>query len=269
MACLQLARNHLENTIYPLIDLNAFEEDTTSCKCDKRLLQLDLIIISLVNNGARMFLKFAETDLTSKRYMIRILPLITRLLHRATMLLEADVFDDHGVIVLGYIALGAFFHDYTGNNRSCLVISKSGDTVVNPFEQMKLGAMDVLRILFNKFPYHRKWILSEILTSLNALTSMDRSAKRYRLTDNTKIHVMSALFMQLVQCCTISGDMEDHKQWMRKWTLKYQKAHKDSDQSQLRDLYDKLMQQSMGYWQSAMEAAIDSASYLLTFVIQK
>lgn len=216
-----------------------------------------------------MFLKFAETDLTAKRYMIRILPLITRLLHRATMLLEADGFDDHGVIVLGYIALGAFFHDYTDNNHSCLVTSKSGDTIVNPFEQMKLGAMDVLRILFNKFPYHRKWILSEILTSLNALTSMDRSAKRYRLTDNTKIHVMSALFMQLVQCCTISGDMEDHKQWVRKWTMKYQKAHKESDRSQIQDLYGKLVQQSMGYWQSAMEAAIDSASYLLNFVIQK
>ncbi|KAI9313165.1 hypothetical protein BX666DRAFT_1865001 [Dichotomocladium elegans] len=249
--CLQLIRNHLETTIYPLIDLNGFEEDTA------------------MNNGIRIFLMYVESIAPARRYLSRLLPLITHFLHRASTLLLANEIDDHGVIVLSYISLGVFFHDYVDDNHTCLVTIKSGDNVINPYEQAKMGSMEVLRVMFNKFPHHRKWILSEVLTSLNALTSMDRSEKRYRLRDNTKIHVMSALFMQLVQCCAVSGDIEDQKQWMRKWKLKYQKARNDGDVAQIRSLDEKLVQQSVGYWKSATEAASQSAAYLLDFLITK
>ncbi|KAI8137408.1 sister chromatid cohesion C-terminus-domain-containing protein [Fennellomyces sp. T-0311] len=253
LTCMQFIRTQLDNTIYPLIDLNGFEEDVTS-----------------LNNDARAFLRFVETTPVAKSHMARMLPLVTHLFRRVDTLLSVEGVDDHGIIVLCYIALGAFFHDYTDDNRSCLVENPgAGDTIINPFEQMKMGALDVLRLLFNKYSQHRKWILSEILTSLNSLTTMDRTVKRYRLRDSTAIHVMSALLMQLVQCCTVTGDTEDHKQWLRKWEMRYQKAQKDDDSTQLQELRQKLAQKATSYWKAGIDAATESATYLLDYLISK
>ncbi|KAI9494015.1 sister chromatid cohesion C-terminus-domain-containing protein [Zychaea mexicana] len=258
LTCMQYVRSQLDNTIYPLIDLNGFEEDATS-----------------LNNDARAFLRFVEATPVAKNHLSRMLPLVTHLFCRiSNNLLPMEGLDDHGIIVLCYIALGAFFHDYTDENHSCLVKTSSttgGDTIINPYEQMKMAALDVLRLLFNKYPQHRKWILSEILTSLNSLTTMDRTVKRYRLRGGSgdKIHVMSALLMQLVQCCTITADMEDHRQWLRKWELRYQKVRKEGDSAQIQDLQQKMAQKTVSFWKSGIDAATESASYLLEHLVSK
>lgn len=224
----------------------------------------------LVNNDARAFLRFVESTPAAKNHVSRMLPLVTHLFRHISTLLSTDGLDDHGIIILCYIAMGVFFHDYTDNNHSCLVQSPgAGDAVINPFEQMKMAALDVLRLLFNRYPQHRKWILSEILTSLNSLTTMDRTVKRYRLRDNTRIQVMSALLMQLVQCCTVTGDIEDHRQWIRKWEIKYQKVKKEDDTAQIQDLQQKMAQKAVTFWKAGIGAATESATYLLEYLISK
>ncbi|KAI9255612.1 sister chromatid cohesion C-terminus-domain-containing protein [Phascolomyces articulosus] len=253
LTCMQFIRYQLDNTIYPLIDLNGFEEDVTS-----------------LNNDARAFLRYVESTSSAKYHVSRMLPLATHFFRHVSTLLSTEGLDDHGIIVLCYIAMGAFFHDYTENNHSCLVESSgAGDTMINPFEQMKMSALDVLHLLFSRYPNHRKWILSEILTSLNSLTTMDRTVKRYRLRDNTKIHVMSALLMQLVQCCTVTSDIEDHRQWIRKWEIKYQKAKKEDDSAQIQELQQKIAQKTTPFWKAGVTAATESATYLLEYLVSK
>ncbi|KAI9021518.1 hypothetical protein CLU79DRAFT_703127, partial [Phycomyces nitens] len=249
--CLRLVKSQLETLIYPLIDLTSLEEDPTN-----------------LNNDLRRFLNSVEASPIARQSLSSILPLITRFLRRSFILLQQDEIDDHGILIVGYICMGPFFHDYTESNTSCLV-KISADSTINPFEQMKFSALDMLTTLFGNYPQHRRWILDEILTGMGNLTTMDRSVKRYRLSDGRTLHVMSALWIQLVQsCCTPTTIVAD-RGWLRKWELKQQKLQKDNETKQLSGLEEKLVQKAAEVWKKGIEAAAQTASYFLDFLMAK
>lgn len=225
--------------------------------------------MNLVNNDHRRFLAFVERTATAKNYMCHFLPLLTQILRNAIPLLRNGELEEHAIVTLSYIAMGPFFHDYSEDNRSFLVKASNGETTVNPYEQLRHAALDVLRQLFGQYPQHRKWILAEILTSLNSLTAMDTNAKRYRLRNGTKIHVVSALFMQLIQSCAVVGDFDDHRVWLRKWDIRYQKIQKEGTPEQLRELDDKFVQKTLETWNAGLTASTQCATYLLDFLLSK
>ncbi|OAD68960.1 hypothetical protein PHYBLDRAFT_172796 [Phycomyces blakesleeanus NRRL 1555(-)] len=249
--CLRLVKSQLESLIYPLIDLTSLEDDPTS-----------------LNNDLRRFLNSVEASPPARRNLSGILPLITRFLRRSFVLLQQDEIDDHGILIVGYISMGPFFHDYTESNTSCL-IRNSADSTVNPFEQMKFSALDMLTTLFGNYPQHRRWILDEILTGMGNLTTMDRSVKRYRLSDGRSLHVMSALWIQLVQSCCAPTTIVADRGWLRKWELKQQRFQKDNETKQLAGLEEKLVQKAAEVWKTGIEAAAQTATYFLDFLMAK
>ncbi|KAG0172225.1 Sister chromatid cohesion protein 2 [Apophysomyces sp. BC1015] len=248
---LRVVRMQLENTIYPLIDLRSFEDDVTS-----------------LNNDVRSFLALVESTSSARMYLSCLLPLTTRFLRRASILLQQDEIDDSAVILIAYISMGPFFHDYSDGNVSCLLTTANDTTTANAYEQLKFSALDMLKTLFSTYPQHRRWILEELLTSVSTLTTMDRAVKRFRLRDNTTIHVMTALFMHLIQCCCIVRNVGEQNT-LRKWGLRQQRLQKDSDTKQLDEHENKLVKRASDIWKSSIEAATQNASFLLEFLLSK
>jgi cohesin loading factor subunit SCC2 len=164
--------------------------------------------------------------------------------------------------------MAPFFHDYSDTSKSILLATKDDETTFSYYEQLKFCALDILKHIFSKYPKHRRWIFEEILTSLGSLTTMD-GAKRYRLRDNRSIHVISALFMQLVQCSSSLSDLYSHKTWFSKWNIKYQKVYKSKDMDQIKMLDDKLLRRASTAWRQGAEAAANSASFFLEFLMSK
>ncbi|KAI8340910.1 sister chromatid cohesion C-terminus-domain-containing protein [Chlamydoabsidia padenii] len=291
MTCLQIVKNQLDNIIYPLIDVNGYVDD-----------------IDDLTGNAHLLIKLSNTHPKAKRILSQFLPRMSRIIRRSYFLLQHEDTDDHVIVVLAFITLGPFFHDSTNHAKSqytCPVItpitntmddlsplSKSSTTkdnndtthhssVVNTFEHLKLISLDLLQSLFSHFPQHRQWILDEILTSIGSLTTMDyRENRKYRILRNSTsndnnnddtgmIHIVSALFMQLTQCCcyNIKDDRQLHKTWVKKWELKYQKV--ENDFGKRNELDQSLANRAFNGWKKGIEHAIRNATYFLEFLMNK
>ncbi|KAL9552609.1 hypothetical protein MBANPS3_003692 [Mucor bainieri] len=249
--CLHFIKNQLDYTIYPIIDANGFEDEA----------------ISLTSN-ADYFVKLIMESPRQRRLISTFIPLIIRFFRRAFTLILAEDLDDDVLVIVAYISMAPFFHDFSESSSSILIHDASQETSFSPYEQLKFCALDILKHIFSRYPKHRRWIFEEILTSLGSLTVMD-GARKYRLRDNRSIHVISALFMQLVQCCSSLSDFASHKGWYSKWYIKYQKMAKKKNADQIKLLDDKLVQHAADAWRLGAEAAANSASFFLEFLMSK
>ncbi|GAN03777.1 hypothetical protein MAM1_0047d03232 [Mucor ambiguus] len=249
--CLHFIKNQLDYTIYPIIDANGFEDEA----------------ISLTSN-ADSFVKLIMQSPRQKHLISTFIPLIIRFFRRAFTLILAEDLDDDVLVIVAYISMAPFFHDFTESSTSILMQDLNQETTFSPYEQLKFCALDILKHIFSRYPKHRRWIFEEILTSLGSLTVMD-GARKYRLRDNRSIHVISALFMQLVQCCSSLSDYASHKGWYSKWYIKYQKMVKKKNVDQIKLLDDKLVQHAADAWRLGAEAAANSASFFLEFLMSK
>ncbi|KAI9481207.1 MAG: hypothetical protein EXX96DRAFT_206980, partial [Benjaminiella poitrasii] len=250
--CLHFIKNQLDYTIYPLIDISHFEDEASS-----------------LTSNAHVFLSLIESSLRERRLLGTFIPSIIRFFRRTFTFICAEDLDDDVLVIVAYINMGPFFHDYSDSHKSVLLsIDSDENNTFNPYEQLKFIALDILKHIFSKYPKHRRWIFEEILTSIGTLTTMEE-ARKYRLRDNRSIHVISALFMQLVQCCSSLGDKASHKNWFMKWNIKYQKAVKGQDKDQIKALDDKLIRRASTAWRTGAEAAANSASFFLEFLMSK
>ncbi|CAO3606861.1 unnamed protein product [Mucor fragilis] len=249
--CLHFIKNQLDYTIYPIIDANGFENEA----------------ISLTSN-ADYFVKLVMESPRQKHLVSTFIPSIIRFFRRAFTLILAEDLDDDVLVIVAYISMAPFFHDFPESSRSILIQDLNQETTFSPYEQLKFCALDILKHIFSRYPKHRRWIFEEILTSLGSLTVMD-GARKYRLRDNRSIHVISALFMQLVQCCSSLSDYASHKGWYSKWYIKYQKMVKKKNMDQIKLLDDKLVQHAADAWRLGAEAAANSASFFLEFLMSK
>lgn len=222
----------------------------------------------LVTTNAHAFLDMITTLPKEKHLLSTFIPSIIRFFRRAFTLILSEELDDDVLVIIAYICMAPFFHDYSETNRSILLESDDDKQSFNPYEHLKFFALDILKHIFSSYPKHRRWIFEEILTSLGSLTTMD-GIRRYRLRDNRSIHVISALFMQLVQCCSSITDKSSHINWYRKWNIKYQKVSKRNDADQIKALDDKLVQRASNAWRTCTEAASNSASFFLEFLMSK
>ncbi|CAO3608692.1 unnamed protein product [Cunninghamella echinulata] len=278
---LQFIKNQLDNIIYPLIDLNNFEGNMN----DLAGSTYELNIIANSNPKAKQLL----SDL---------LPMISHIIQRSTSLLQQDKNnkEDHAMIVLAYVSVGPFFHDYiphTNTKNSCSVVKSIssnnsingyyGNTtidvgsvemsVVNTYEYFKYICLNTLQSLFQYYPKHRHWILEEILNNLDSFTVIDyRQNKQFRLRNGNKsIHSLSALFMQLIQscCCYADDTLQLQRTWQKKWDLKSQKLLSTSDDNKVSDHNLSLSNHALNEWKKGIEMGIQHATYFLEFIMAK
>lgn len=83
---------------------------------------------------------------------------------------------------------------------------------IQPFEQVRKAAMNVLSQLYAQFPSERNAILDEILTSLDKLPTTSRGSRQYKLADGRNIQLVSALLMQLVQTTALESPQQSTKE---------------------------------------------------------
>jgi hypothetical protein len=160
---------------------------------------------------------------------------------------QEDVSDDM-VITLSYISIPPFFL------QSKLLMDTGAksphdhmQTSDNPIDEVKASAMDVLRCVFSKYPKHRSWIIDEILANVIHVSTDVEFENRYRIASGTSIHAISALVLQIVQCCT-DTDRSNERSWTQKWELKYQKSN-DNRTKLNESLINKVVTDSYLVWE--------------------
>ncbi|KAF2723797.1 hypothetical protein K431DRAFT_241987 [Polychaeton citri CBS 116435] len=70
---------------------------------------------------------------------------------------------------------------------------------IQNFEELRRVAMDALAFIFARYEEQRRFIVDEILLSLEKLPPTKQSARQYKLIDAKPIQLVSALLMRLVQ----------------------------------------------------------------------
>ncbi|CAO3607925.1 unnamed protein product [Cunninghamella blakesleeana] len=287
LTSLQFVKNQLDNIIYPLIDLNNFEGS----------------IVDLAGSTYELNI-IANSNPKAKQLLSDLLPLISQIVQKSILLLQEDNKEDHTLIVLAYISVGPFFHEYIPhinnitkknmNSNSCSVVKPINSvyentttssttidlgtievsSVVNTYEYFKYICLNILQTLFQRYPKHRHWILEEILNNLDSFTVIDyRQNKQFRLRNGGKsIHSLSALFMQLIQscCCYANDTLQLQRTWQKKWDLKTQKlSSSPSDLSKMDDHQKSLSNHALNEWKKGIEMGIQHATYFLEFIMSK
>lgn len=190
------------------------------------------------------------------------------MLRKILDLLDQEEYNDNTVVVLAYISIAPFFHEFRENSTSILLAGEKADSIFNSYEQLKLYALDILKRIFAKYAHHRRWILEEILSSLGTLSEI-HATKRYQLRANRSVHVTTAIFMQLVQACSSVSGITSHKNWLRKWDIKYKRAVKKEDGEMIKQLDDKLVKRASNAWKVGYDAAANNASFILEVLMSK
>ncbi|KAI9243867.1 sister chromatid cohesion C-terminus-domain-containing protein [Sporodiniella umbellata] len=238
--CLQLIKNQLDYLVYPLMDLD--DQDS-----------------SLLHASTKAV---AQSIQNSPAEISQLLPSIVQVLQHIDRWIQQTDLDDELLVTLAYICMGPFFHQ---DQPNCFLFSET----FSAYDQLKLAALGILKHLFSFYPHHRRWIFEEILTSLGSLTVMN-DPKKYQLTQDQSIHVISALFMELVQACAALPNKISHQNWFKQWHIKYQKACKHPRSPQpIQRLHLQLLTRATNTWRQAAEAAANSASFFLEFLMSK
>ncbi|MCJ1401949.1 Sister chromatid cohesion protein 2 [Xylographa trunciseda] len=88
---------------------------------------------------------------------------------------------------------------------------------IHKFESIRRITMNMTAQLFLRYPEQRRFILDEVLVSLQKLPVNRQQARQYKLEDGTNIQLVSALLMRLVHSCATRSVSQSPKR--RKTTL--------------------------------------------------
>ncbi|MCJ1287727.1 Sister chromatid cohesion protein 2 [Xylographa opegraphella] len=80
-------------------------------------------------------------------------------------------------------------------------VEKESVLGIHKFESIRRAAMNLTAQLFLRYSEQRRFILDEILVSLQKLPINRQQARQYKLEDGTNIQLVSALLMRLVHSC--------------------------------------------------------------------
>ncbi|MCJ1385577.1 Sister chromatid cohesion protein 2 [Xylographa soralifera] len=80
-------------------------------------------------------------------------------------------------------------------------VEKESILGIHKFESIRRTAMNLTAQLFLRYPEQRRFILDEVLVSLQKLPINRQQARQYKLEDGTNIQLVSALLMRLVHSC--------------------------------------------------------------------
>ncbi|MCJ1394624.1 Sister chromatid cohesion protein 2 [Xylographa bjoerkii] len=88
---------------------------------------------------------------------------------------------------------------------------------IHKFESIRRTTMNMTAQLFLRYPEQRRFILDEVLVSLQKLPVNRQQARQYKLEDGTNIQLVSALLMRLVHSCATRSVSQSSKR--RKFNL--------------------------------------------------
>lgn len=77
---------------------------------------------------------------------------------------------------------------------------------IQKFEALRRTAMDMIAIIFSRYPEQRIFLFDEILSSLQKLPVSRQHARQFKLGDGTSIQLVSALILRLVQTSATHSD---------------------------------------------------------------
>ncbi|MCJ1438042.1 Sister chromatid cohesion protein 2 [Xylographa pallens] len=80
-------------------------------------------------------------------------------------------------------------------------VEKESVLGIHKFESIRRTAMNLTAQLFLRYSEQRRFILDEVLVSLQKLPINRQQARQYKLEDGTNIQLVSALLMRLVHSC--------------------------------------------------------------------
>lgn len=125
----------------------------------------------------------------SLRMLLKAVTRTFRLL--ATLLSRVDV-DESAISSIVYMSKSIIFAENAAADK---------DSVfgIQQFEETRKYAMDVLGRIFTRYINQRRFVIDEIMFSLEKLPATKQSARQYRLPDCKPIQLVSALLIRLVQ----------------------------------------------------------------------
>ena len=82
---------------------------------------------------------------------------------------------------------------------------------IQKFESIRRTTMNMIAQLFSRYPEQRRFILDEVLVSLQKLPVNRQQARQYKLEDGTNIQLVSALLMRLVHSSATRSVLQSAK----------------------------------------------------------
>lgn len=79
---------------------------------------------------------------------------------------------------------------------------------IQKFEALRRTAMDLIAEIFSRYPEQQRFLISEILTSLQKLPVNKQQARQYKLPEGKNIQLVSALIIRLIQTSANAGFTE-------------------------------------------------------------
>jgi hypothetical protein len=138
---------------------------------------------------------------------------------------------------------------------------------VSTVEALKLNSMAVLQAIFVKFTAQRRFILEEVLTSLNKLSTARSGARQYKLSDGRSIQLASALLLHLVQASAVIGPEQQEAFKLQRTPSKVKQEGEDDAEGILQDASG--ISAALYTFVDRLRAATMTASFIVNFLTSK
>ena len=139
-----------------------------------------------------------DSATSHKKIISQVLHDTNRVLGLLVKLVGKEEMAEEVISPLEYCAIGLLFVENAPSEKeSVLGIQK--------FETLRRSAMDMITIVYSRYPSQRSFLFMEILTSLQKLPTGRQAKRHFKLGDGKSIQIVSALIMQLVQTIATSS----------------------------------------------------------------
>ncbi|KTW27327.1 hypothetical protein T552_02311 [Pneumocystis carinii B80] len=239
-------KSTLDNVIYVLIDCNK-----------NSLYYLFLCLFILVDVSKKSdVLKFKKS---LNMIFYNVISIMEYFFHLIRLIEIPD-----GVVTrLEFLSIPAIFVENSVSIKDQLFNSQA-------VEALKVASMDMIQLIYAKYPDQRTFILDEILTSLVKLPINKHQARRYKLIDGKSIQLISALIMKLVQSCATSYKSDkgiNIYEFLEKDVndMKKDIDHTLNTKSNASDLLEMIFNTSSQF----MDSATANANHVVSFLLSK
>lgn len=163
---------------------------------------------------------------------------VTQLLHDASKvmgllakLLAKEEMAETIITPIEFFAVKLLFVENAPNEKdSVLGIQK--------FEILRRTAMDLISVIFSRYPSQRSFLFDEILTSLQRLPTSRQTARQFKLADGKAIQLVSALIMRLVQTSATPSALTKKKKSLQRTPVADDDSHSEVESTGAPDVVD-------------------------------
>ena len=140
------------------------------------------------SSAADLFQNLSE----HRKYLSHILHDANKVMSLMTKLLAKEDMSETIITPMEFFAVRLMFVENASSEKESVLGTQK-------YEAMRRTAMDMISIVFSRYPAQRGFLFDEILTSLQRLPTGRQAARQYRLSNGRAIQLVTALIVQLVQ----------------------------------------------------------------------